>query len=129
MSYSWLQIRIGEALTPLPALLGLPAVAGITIGCAIANVASPVGLPDLILGPLLTVVAAILSWKATFGRPILACVYPIVINALGVSAYLASFYGVSYFISVGTVGLGEIIAAMAIGYPLFLALRKITKEF
>ena len=65
--YSWIQVRISEALTPLPYLFGLPAVIGLTLGCIIANIFSPVGLPDLIFGPVLTLIAAALSWRFNFG--------------------------------------------------------------
>jgi uncharacterized membrane protein len=124
--YSWMQVRIGEALTPLPYLFGFPAIAGLTIGCVIANIFSPIGLPDLILGPFLTLVAAILSYKLSFNKKVVACIYPVVINAFGVSAYVAVFYGISYEISVLSIGLGEAIAAILIGYPLLCAIERIS---
>jgi uncharacterized membrane protein len=124
LGYSWVQLRIGEALTPLPFIFGLPAVAGLTIGCVITNLASPVGIPDLILGSALTLIAAILSWKLTFGKPLLACVYPVIVNAVGVSAYISAFYGVPYIMTVLTIGLGEFIVVVLIGYPTILAIRK-----
>jgi uncharacterized membrane protein len=127
IGYSWIQLRIGEALTPLPFLLGFPAVVGLTLGCGIANLASPVGLTDLIFGTLLTLIAAILSWKGTFGKPILACLYPVIINSIGVGMYLSSFYGVPYWTTVLTVGVGEFIAAVIIGYPALLAVKKLVK--
>ncbi len=124
LGYSWIQLRIGEALTPLPFILGLPAVAGLTIGCIVTNLASPVGLPDIIFGSALTLIAAILSWKLAFGKPLLACVYPVIVNAVGVSAYLSAFYGVSYALTALTVGLGEFIVVILIGYPIIMAIRK-----
>ena len=123
LGYSWIQLRI-EASTPLPLLFGIPAMAGLTIGCFVTNLTSPVGLPDMVFGPLLTLIAAFLSWKLTFGKRILACLYPVIINAIGVSAYLSSFYGVPYLVTVLTVGAGEFVAAVIIGYPTLLALRK-----
>ncbi len=111
-------------MTPLPFIFGLPAVAGLTIGCIVTNLASPVGLPDIIFGSALTLIAAILSWKLAFGKPLLACVYPVIVNAVGVSAYLSAFYGVSYALTVLTVGLGEFIVVILIGYPIIMAIRK-----
>lgn len=61
LGYSWIQVRISEALTPLPFLMGFPAVVGLTIGCFVANWFSPVGLADVIFGPLFTLIAALLS--------------------------------------------------------------------
>ena len=123
--YSWIQVRISEALTPLPYLFGLPAVIGLTLGCIIANIFSPVGLPDLIFGPVLTLIAAALSWRFNFGKKLIACIYPVVVNAFGVSAYVAGFYGVPYEISVLTIGVGELIAAILLGYPLLRAIERI----
>lgn len=127
LGYSWVQIRVSEALTPLPFLMGFPAVAGLTLGCVIANLFSPVGLPDMIFGPLLTLCAAFLSWKASFGRKILACVYPIVVNAFGVSLYVSSYYNVPYAVSFATIAIGEFIAALLIGYPLLISIEKVGK--
>jgi uncharacterized membrane protein len=59
--YSWIQIRISEVLAPLPFLMGFPAAAGLTIGCILANLFSPVGIPDLVFGPILTLLAVHLS--------------------------------------------------------------------
>lgn len=123
--YAWVQVRISEALTPLPYLFGLPAVIGLTLGCIIANFFSPVGLPDMIFGPPLTLIAAGLSWKFNFGKRLIACIYPVVVNAFGVSAYVASFYGVPYEVTVLTIGVGESIAAILFGYPLLRAVERI----
>lgn len=124
LGYSWIQVRISEALAPLPFFMGFPAVVGLTIGCFLANWFSPVGLADMIFGPLFTLVAAFLSWKFNFGKKIVACIYPVLINAFGVSAYLSSFYGVPYFVTVVTVGVGEFIATVLIGYPLLISVKK-----
>lgn len=124
LGYSWVQVRISESLTPLPFLLGFPAVAGLTLGVLFANAFSPVGLIDLVFGSILTFFAAMLSWKANLGRRILACIYPIVINAFGVSIYLSYFYGVSYLLSVASVGIGETISCLLVGYPLLISLEK-----
>lgn len=121
--YSWIQIRISEALTPLPFIFGPPAILGLTLGVIIANLFSPVGLADIIFGPLLTLIAAVLSWKFSYGQRLIACTYPVIINALGVSAYIASFYGVPYTMSVISIGVGEFIAAVLLGYPLLKALE------
>lgn len=124
LGYSWIQVRISEALTSLPYLFGIYAVAGLTLGVLVANLFSPVGLSDIIFGPFLTLIAAFLSWKFNFNRRLVACIYPVVVNALGVSAYVASFYGVPYFASVISIGIGEFISAVIVGYPLLRALEK-----
>jgi len=124
-SYSWLQVRISEALTPLPYLFGVSAVLGLTLGVVIANVFSPIGLPDLVFGPTLTLLAAVLSWRLNFGRRSMACLYPVVVNAFGVSAYIAGFYGVPYKVGVLSIGGGEIIAVFLLRYPLLRAIERV----
>lgn len=126
-SYSWIQVRISEALTPLPLLLGLPAVIGLTLGCVLANIFSPIGLPDIVLGPVMTLLAAFLSWKFSFKRKIIACVYPVLINAFGVSSYVSLFYGTPYPVTVVAIAVGEFIAAVIIGYPMLTAIERMTK--
>ena len=127
--YSWIQVRVSEALTPLPFLFGVPGVLGLTLGCILANFFSPVGLPDVIFGPIFTFIAAMFSWKLNFGRRTVACAYPIIINAFGVSTYVAAFYGVPYEISVLTIGAGEFIAVVILGYPLLRALERVKASF
>jgi len=126
LGYSWIQVRLAEALTPLPFLIGFPAVAGLTLGCIIANWFSPIGLPDLIFGPLLTLLAALMSWKFSMKRRLMACIYPVFVNAFGVSAYVSFFYSVPYWISVVTIAVGELVAAILVGYPLLVAVEKAT---
>jgi len=123
LGYSWIQVRISEALTPLPFLMGFPAVAGLTLGCVLANFFSPIGLPDMIFGPILTFLAAFLSWKLNFDKKILACIYPVLINGFGVSAYVSIFYNVPYILSVVTISVGEFIVAVLVGYPLLRAVE------
>jgi uncharacterized membrane protein len=125
LGYSWLQVRISEALTPLPYVFGIPAVFGLFIGVVISNTFSPIGLPDLVFGSLLTLAAAVLSYKLNFGRKMVACIYPVVINAFGVSAYVSGFYGVPYGVTVLTIGFGETISAVVVGYPLLCAIERI----
>ena len=128
LSYSWLQIRVSESLTPFPFIFGFPAVVGLTLGCVIANLFSPIGMPDMIFGPLLTLFAAFLSWKINFGKKFVACIYPVVVNALGVSAYVSIFFNVPYWLSFSTIFIGEFIAAVLIGYPLTRAIEKTLKH-
>lgn len=78
----------------------------------------------MIFGPLLTLSATILSWKANFSRRIVSCVYPVLVNAFGVSVYVSLFYDIPYMISVVTIAVGEFIAAVLVGYPLLKLIDK-----
>jgi len=129
LGYSWLQVRISEALAPLPYVFGVPAIFGLVVGVVISNSFSPVGLPDLIFGPLLTLIAAILSYRLNFGKKSVACIYPVLINGFGVSAYVAGFYNVPYLACVLTIGIGETISAVLVGLPLLYAIERIGFQF
>jgi len=123
LSYSYLQVRVAEAMTILPMLLGLPAVLGLFIGCLISNLFSPIGLVDIIFGSLATLIAAIFTWKFNRKSVLLGAFYPVLFNSLIVGFYLSVFYNVPLGIAVGSVALGEAIAVYVIGVPLYKALQ------
>lgn len=54
ISYGPLQVRISDTLSPLSYILGLPGVAGLTLGTLLANVFSPYGFFDVVIGTLCT---------------------------------------------------------------------------
>lgn len=125
ISYGQFQIRIAEALTVLPFIYP-GAIAGLFVGCLLANIFGPFGIQDIIFGSFLTLNAA---WLTHFlrqtGRPILAPLPPVVLNALGVSAYLHFIFGEPYWLFVLSIGAGEVIACYGLGYPLLkFLLRK-----
>ena len=49
---------------------------------------------------------------------------PVLLNAFGVSLYLAPLLGFNYWFSVQMIGVGELIACYLIGLPVLMALRK-----
>ena len=241
ISFGVYQVRIAEALTVLP-FLTPAAIPGLYIGCLVANILGGMGWLDIIIGPLITLVAAILTWQTTrldkrtaatiisvvtillmwvggiyllngfhysmisfiglclsvvailiivwglksTGRPItgrryrivvgsaliltliaiiflrrtddfyflicggliliavnlgitlllwirrsqqhlgllIAPLPPVVLNAFGVSLYLAPIIGVNYWFCVQMIGIGQLIACYVIGLPLLLIFRK-----
>jgi len=60
ISFGVYQVRIAEALTVLP-FLTVAAIPGLYIGCVVANILGGMGWLDIIIGPLITLVAAILT--------------------------------------------------------------------
>lgn len=136
ISYMGNQVRVSEALTVLP-FIEPAAVPGLFIGCFLANLLGPLGPWDIFLGSLLTLAAAVLTWLlARTGKPWLAPLPPVLINAFGVSAYLHVLLGLGppvlplggglppYFLFVISIGLGEIVACYALGLPLLYLLRR-----
>ena len=100
------QFRISEALLPF-ACVDPAAVVGLTLGTAIANgLTSPIGLADVVIGSLLTLIAALAMWR--IGPRVVALAAPVVVNGLGVGAELALVLHLPFWPSVGLVALGEI---------------------
>lgn len=131
-----IQVRFSEALTVLP-FLTPAAVPGLYIGCLIANIVTGAALPDIIFGPLATLIGAVGTYalgKAALGHANekkavlykwLAPLPPIVANAIVVPPVLKYAYGiVPVWFSVITVTAGEIISCGVFGLILLFALHK-----
>lgn len=133
LAYGPVQFRISEALTVLPVLTPA-AIPGLTIGCIIANIGSPMGVVDIIFGSIATLLAAVTARmlrKVTVrGIPILSILMPVVFNGIIIGieiVYLmpsvqASF--TAFLINACQVALGELAVCLIGGIPLFLAFRK-----
>jgi len=129
ISYGQFQLRIAEALTVLPFLYP-GTIAGLFVGCLLANLFGPFGIQDVVFGSLLTLAAAWLTFLTRkVGRPALAPLPPVVLNAFGVSAYLHLFFGEPYWAFVLSIAGGEIVACYGLGYPLLRYLLKKEKSF
>lgn len=126
------QFRLSEALCLLP-MICPPAVAGLTVGCLLANLLSPFGLPDLILGTLASFLAAQLTRRCK--KEWLAGLPPVLCNALFVGAMLAAeeagFSAAAwplFFYHGCTVAIGEALAVYLLGLPLLhFVKRKISR--
>ncbi|MBR4953704.1 MAG: QueT transporter family protein [Oscillospiraceae bacterium] len=148
MSYGNIQFRIAEALSILPFFFPVTTW-GLFLGCLIANLMSPVGVADVVFGSLATLMSCLCiqalgsktrdttepflrsdaqqnaqthSWL----RCILACLMPVVWNALIIGAMLAvmtSAGGIEtamplFGIYALEVGAGEFAVMFIIGLPL-----------
>ncbi|MCR1899001.1 QueT transporter family protein [Irregularibacter muris] len=120
LSYGPLQIRISEALTVLPYFTPA-AIPGLFIGCIIANFNSPLGMLDVIVGSLATLLAAFITWKIKDKR--LVPLPSIVVNAIVVPFVLKYTLGAPYLPSMLWVALGQAIACYGLGYPLLLVFK------
>ncbi len=137
LAYGPVQFRLSEALTILPVFTpaGIP---GLVVGCFISNLASPLGIVDIIFGTSATLIAALLSYmlrKIRFMEiPILSFVPPILINALVIGFEIAGLTGTGFsfsalnfdvFIaSAISVGLGQLVVCFVLGLPLFITIKK-----
>ena len=129
ISYGPMQVRISEALTVLPYFTPA-AIPGLFAGCLVANLISPYGLPDLILGSLASLLAATLTWLLR-KHAWLAPLPPVVINGLVIGGMLYYVYKVppSLLADMGYVALGQLLACYVLGFPLLKLLSRYDRIF
>ena len=113
------QCRISDALYPLIAVLGMPAVMGLTLGHFIYNLygfstGAALGILDVIVSPVLFFIAKMIIQRYGYkGVPV-----HVIFVALWIAYLLNSLFGLPYWPSVVTVGIGEAIAEIVLGIPL-----------
>jgi uncharacterized membrane protein len=124
ISFSYIQVRIAEALTILPYFTpaGIP---GVTIGCLLANLLSGSDILDVIFGTLATLIGSIGSYvlrKHKFLVPL----PPILANTIVVPWVLRYAYAMPLSIPfmMLTVGIGEVISCGIIGLILLFVLNR-----
>ena len=132
LSYGNIQFRFAEAFTLLPVLTPA-AIPGLTIGCAIANIASPdLGVFDVVFGSLATLLAALCSYwlrKILLCKlPLLSALMPALFNGVIIGLMLHLMLGFPLWLTMGQVALSELIICCALGLPLVALLKK-TKIF
>ena len=139
LSYDTIQVRVSEMLCLL-VFFNPTYTIGLTIGCFFANLYSTSSL-DMLFGTAATLVSCLLMIlvSKTIKNLFLTGLMPVLGNALIVPfAIIISTFGtpdplpldsLTYFTNFGFVALGEFIAILVIGYPIFLMLTKKVKHF
>ena len=129
LTFGPIQFRFSEALCVTPFLFP-EAVGGLFVGCLIANLFSPYGALDIVVGSLSTLIAALLTARCR--SPWTAALPPVVCNMVLVGAVLAyetagtsAAFWPAYGLNALTVGLGEAIACLVLGGLLVKQLPKI----
>ena len=123
ISFGAVQIRIAEALMLL-CFFRRDYIWGLTLGCLIANLFSPLFPWDLLIGTSATFLACLGVSYLNFKRLFIAALYPVLFNAFMVAAELHFILGEGFWFSVAFVGLGEFIAVCVIGYALFMIIKR-----
>ena len=94
LSFGATQFRISEALTILPVFTPA-AIPGLAIGCVIANIGSPFGPIDIVLGTLATLLAALMTRLTRNIRfkniPLLSLIFPTLFNGIIIGAEIMMF--------------------------------------
>ncbi|MFA5481623.1 MAG: QueT transporter family protein [Bacilli bacterium] len=121
VSYMGIQIRIAEILVLL-CFFRKDYVIGVTLGCLLANLFSPLGYWDMLFGTLATLLSGLLIgyMKHLF----IAALIPVVINGFVVGAELYFLLQEPFWLNAGLVAIGEFIAVAILGYFIFLFLGK-----
>ncbi|MEM1672873.1 MAG: QueT transporter family protein [Archaeoglobaceae archaeon] len=132
ISYDVFQVRIADALMMLPSIMGFNAVVGLAVGCAIANVASPFGVIDVVFGALTNFLAGLVVYtvarKPTLPRLVLASILSSVVTASIIGYFVLHLIaGVPLLLSLASVFVGSIISIGALGVPLATFLKKVIK--
>ena len=128
---SILQFRPAEALTLLP-LLYSDSIIGLFIGCFIANLLSPYGVPDLVVGSLATLVAAVCTFftgkmiKNQKLKVFVGGLFPVLVNAifLPLMWYLMDSEA-GYWASFGSMLLTQAIYVYVLGIPFYMLLKRL----
>ncbi|WP_343342563.1 QueT transporter family protein [Terrisporobacter petrolearius] len=124
ISYGQIQFRISEILMFLP-LFGKEYIIALTLGCFLANVVGPFGVPDIIFGTLATLISSILVYytpkliKNNKYTLFIASLWPTIINALIIGWELYKFFGVPFVLGFIQVGFGEFVVVTIVGLPVF----------
>ena len=133
LTFGAVQCRFAEALTVLP-FLNPVTIWGLFIGCIITNILSPYGLLDMILGPLATLLAAVLTAKCKDKR--LAPLPPVLCNAIIIGALIAfqtagitPAFWPAFFYQALTIGAGQVLACYVLGFALMGLWERIRPGF
>ncbi|HZW49841.1 MAG TPA: QueT transporter family protein [Bacillota bacterium] len=122
LTFGPMQFRVSEALTLLPILLP-EGVVGVTLGCFLANLASPFGAWDWVLGTLATLLAALCSryFRKHFW---LAATMPVLFNGIIVGGYIAYLNDLPYWSTSFYIALSEAGVVLLIGLPLIKGIQR-----
>ncbi len=120
-SFYGIQFRIGEALVLL-AYYKRGYIVPLTLGCAIANLFSPMFAWDMTMGVFATFLSVVCI--SLCKNLLLASFFPVVINAVVVSIGLKLYYELPIPISMLQVAFGELVCVTGLGLILFNSFEK-----
>jgi len=127
-SYGPIQVRIADTMLAAVPLLGLPSVLGHTLGVFIANVFSPVGLIDLLntLPSFAMSFVVYYVYKRTKNdyTVIGTCIAYSAVLGVTVGWMLSYVYSLPLLLTIAYVAMGNVIASVLIGWPVFKLLKK-----
>lgn len=122
LAYGPIQFRVSEILTLL-AFIDPFYILPLTLGCAIANLGSPFGIIDVIVGTLASFLAlfAMSKTKKLFLASLWSTFFSFII---GLEILLLSSEPVNFFIVTGQIMISEFVVVSIIGIPIFKLIEK-----
>ena len=128
ISYGPIQVRIADSLVAAVPLLGLAGVLGHTLGVFIGNIFSSAGPIDL----LNTIPSFAMSFVVYYIYKRTKNDYTVIGTCIAYSAVLGTtvgwmlsyLYGLPLLLTIAYVAIGNVIASVLIGWPLFKVLKK-----
>lgn len=129
MSYNDIQFRISEILVLLAFIeprYGL----GLILGCVLANIASPLGVIDVVVGSFATFVAImfIVTIRKTLGYNkkalFIASLGPVISNALFVGLELTYLFSTPFVLNAFYVAIGEFVVVTLAGTAVINSIMK-----
>ena len=122
LSYGSIQFRLSEFLMLLVCYNPLYSIS-LTLGCLLANIASPMGAVDVIFGTLATFLSCIPMIFIKRNKYV-ASIIPSLVNAVIIGLELQFAYAVPLYLGAIQVFIGEFVVVTIIGVPVFKALEK-----
>jgi uncharacterized membrane protein len=127
-SYGPVQIRIADSMVAAVPLFGLAGVLGHTLGVLIANMFSTAGLLDL----LNTIPSFVMAFVVLFVYKRTKNDYTVIATCLAYSAVLGTtvgwmlsyLYGLPLLLTIAYVAVGNAVASVLIGWPIFKILKR-----
>jgi uncharacterized membrane protein len=127
-SYGPVQVRVADSMLAAVPLLGIPGVLGHTLGVFISNIFSTAGPIDL----LNTIPSFLMSFIVYYVYKRTQNDYTVIVTFIAYSVVIGTTVGwmLSYLYSlpllptIGYVAIGNIVASLLIGWPIFKLLKK-----
>ncbi|MCL4429649.1 MAG: QueT transporter family protein [Chloroflexi bacterium] len=127
-SYGPVQVRIADSMVAAVPLLGIPGVLGHTLGVFVANIFSTAGPLDL----LNTIPSFAMSFVVYYVYKRTKNDYTVIVTCIAYSAVIGTtvgwmlsyLYGLPLLLTIAYVAIGNIIASVLIGWPIFKVLKR-----
>lgn len=121
LSFYGIQFRISEILILL-VFIDKKYTYSLVIGCILANLASPLGLVDIVFGSLATLLACLMIAKTK--NLFVATLWPALTNGVIIALVLKQMLDLPFLLSAFQVAFGEFMVLSVAGYILFKRILK-----